>query len=62
MQLKVHMQIIRTPQGLIFKMKLIHITGVLQTANIMAFMSHLQCVVSHCSELNVVTFILATFS
>jgi len=56
------MQIIRTPQGLIFKMKLIHITGVLQTANIMAFMLYLQCVVSHCSEFNVVTFILAKFS
>ena len=55
MQLKVHMQITGTPQGLLFKMKLIHITGVLQTAHIMAFMACLQCVVSRCSGLNVVT-------
>ena len=62
MQLKVRMRITGTLQGLIFKMKLIHITGVHQTANIIAFVSHLQCVVSQCSELNVVTFILAKFS
>ena len=37
-------------------MKLIHITGVLQTAHIMAFMACLQNVVSCCSELNVVFF------
>jgi hypothetical protein len=62
MQLKVHMQITGTPQGLLFKMKLIHFTGVLQTAHIMAFMAYLQNVVSHCSELNIVTFILDKFS
>jgi len=32
MKLNVRMQIIRTPQVLIFKMKLIHITGVIRTA------------------------------
>jgi hypothetical protein len=62
MQLKVHMQIIRTLQVLIFKVKLIHITEVPQTANVMVFMVCLQCVVSHYSEMNVVTFILAKFS
>jgi len=62
MQLKIIMQVTRTPQTLIFKMKLIHIAGVLRTAHMMVFMACLKCLVSNCSEMNVVTFILAKFS
>jgi len=36
-------------------MKIIHLAGVLQTVYIMVFVASLQCVVSHWSELNIVT-------
>jgi hypothetical protein len=50
------------PQTLIFKMKLTHITAVLQTAPPMAFVACLKCLLSNYSEINAVTFILAKFS
>jgi len=42
-------------------MKIMHIAVVLQTAHMMVFMAHLKCIVSHYSNLNVITFILTKF-
>jgi hypothetical protein len=64
MQLKVLIYITRTlhPVILVFKMKLIHIAGVLQTASHDGVHGMLEMLVSSYSEMNVVTFILTKFS
>ena len=63
MQFNVIMQITGTLQAVILKMRLIHITVVLQTAfpPMMAFRACLKYLLSNYSELNAVTFILASF-
>ena len=62
MQFKILIYISRVAEAVIFNVHLSHNTGILQTPHMVQFMACLKCAFSHCSELNVVTFILAKFS
>jgi len=62
MQFNILMHISRPAEAHIFNIHLTHIAGILQMPHMVQFMARLKCAFSHCSELNVVTFILAKFS